>query len=375
MHLEMKYWILTIALLILFSTALAVAQSNDAEKLELVSYDSLRQRNTNNGLLRELVGNVHLRQGSAEMYCQRVKWWVDTDEVIIERDVRIDDAAKQLYADIVYYFIETKIYRAVGHVQLRDSTSQVTAERIAYFKNDDHVKADSQVVMVDFKNNFTIFGRHAEIDNVQDYAKVTGEPILIKNDSAGNEEFRITSKIMELFEGGEKAVVSDSVTITHKKAVSTCGQAEYYRAANEIQLTENPTVTQGGDFLSGDVIHLYIKDRALVKAVVKNRARVTSVVDTTKQETARQLNRLTGQVITMFFKDEQLQQAIVEKQATSYYHVFEDNDEKGLNKIIGDKITMFFRDREIIKIIIESNPQLSSGIFYPVGKTPPGEDF
>ncbi|MFZ5518552.1 MAG: OstA-like protein [Candidatus Zhuqueibacterota bacterium] len=371
----MKYWILTIALLILFSPALAVAQANSAEKLELVSYDSLRQKNAQGGLLRELVGNVHLRQGSAEMYCQRVKWWVDTDEVIIERDVRIYDASKEMLADIVYYFIATKMYRAVGRVQLKDSTNQVTAARITYFKNEDQVMADSQVVMTDFKNNFTIYGQRAEIDNVRDYAKVTGEPILIKKDSTGAEEFRITSSIMEMFERGEKAVVSDSVTITHKKAVSTCGKAEYYRRTNEILLDKNPTVTQGGDFLSGDLIHLFIKDRALVKAIVKNRAMVTSVVDTTQQKSARQLNKLTGQVITMFFEDEQLQQAIVEKQATSYYHVFEDNDEKGLNKIIGDKITMFFRDREIIKIIIESNPQLSSGIFYPVGKVPPGEDF
>ncbi len=369
----MKYWFFAITIFLILFPGFAFSQAAPGEKLELVSYDSLRQTNTPQGFLRELVGNVHLRQGKSEMYCQHVKWWVDTDEVVIENNVRIYDESKVMLADVVYYYIDTQIYKAVGNVQLKDSTKKVTAKRILYFKLEDLIKADDNVVLLDFKNNLNIYGNHAEIDNSRDYALVEGKPILVKKDSTGAEEFRITSKKMELFEGGERAVVTDSVTITQNKAVAHCGLAEYFRKNDEIFLKENPVVTQGGDLLTGELIHLFIKERKLKKAIVKNNAMVTSVVDTMRKGDSRKLNKLTGQHVTMFFENEELRKAIVEMQATSYYHVYEDEEEKGLNKIIGDKITMFFQDREIVKILIESDPQLSSGIFYPLGKVPPGE--
>lgn len=371
----MKFWIFGITVFFLLSPVMVFSQTETEEKLELVSYDSLRQTSTSKGFLRELVGNVHLRQGKSEMFCERVKWWVDTDEVVIDQNVRIYDESKLLLADVVYYYIDSQIYRAVGNVMLKDSMKTVTAKRISYLKQEDQVKADEDVNLIDFKNNMTIYGEHAEIDNKVDYAMVTGQPVLIKKDSTGAEEFRISSKKMELFEGGDRAVISDSVRIVQSKAVATCGLAEYFRKNDEIFLKQNPSVTQGGDFLSGESIHLFIKDRKLEKAIVQNKALVTSIVDTTQKVPNQKLNKLTGQQITMFFENEELSKAIVEMQATSYYHVYEDDEEKGLNKIIGDKITMFFQNREIIKILIESNPQLSSGIFYPAGKVPPGEDL
>jgi hypothetical protein len=104
-----------------------------------------------------------------------------------------------------------------------------------------------------------------------------------------------------------------------------------------------------------------------VKAIVKDLAVVTSRVDTT-DVTDQRVNILTGQQITMYFENEELYRVEVENKATSYYYIYEDDEEKGMNKIIGDKISVFITNRRIERIVVESNPQLSSGTYYPPGK-------
>lgn len=360
-----------IAIFIFILSAAVHSQNQPQEKLEIVSYDSLKGSKTSQGFLYELVGNVHLRQGKAEMFCEQAKYWKDIHEVIIEQNVRMYDGAKILLADQVFYHDLTQIFIATGKVVLKDSIRQIIAKQVSYFKSEDRVEADFDVLMKDSINSIDIYGEHAEFNNAKDYALVTGDPILIKKDSTGKEELRITSLTMELFEGGDRAVVSDSVRIIQNKANATCGQAEFYRNKNEIILKQNPVAWQGGDRLSGELIHLFIKDNQLVKALVKDQAVVTSRIDTTDID--QRVNMMTGQLITMHFENEELYYVEVDNKATSYYYIYEDKEEKGMNKIIGDKIGVFIKDRKIERILVESNPQLSSGTYYPPGKGPEEE--
>ena len=224
--------------ILIFILILPVALfSQSEERLEIVPTDStdMKQTRTDQGILVELVGNVHLRQGKAEMFCKHVKWWKDAGEVIIEKDVEIYDGTKKLTADTVFYYTDTKIYKAFGNVVLEDSIHQITADRLFYFKSEDKVAADGNVILIDFENNVDIFSGHAELDNEKDYVVITIDPVLIRNDSTGNEDIRITGQKMELFDGGNKAVITDSVHITQKDASTTCGLAEFYREKNEIK--------------------------------------------------------------------------------------------------------------------------------------------
>ena len=362
-----------IGLILLFVSFSLFAQSE--EQLEIVATDStdMRQSRTPEGILLELVKNVHLRQGKAEMFCDHVRWLKEKGEVIIEQNVRIFDEHKELYADYVYYYIDSRVYKAYGNVVLKDSVRQVDGDEIQYFKLKDLIIADGNVFMQDRENFIEITSKHAELDNEKDYALITGDPIFIKKDSTNQEELRITGLKMELFEGGDKAVVTDSVKITHSEATARCDIAEFYRKTNEAVLKGTPVVRQKYDRLSGGIIHLFInkENNELRKAIVKDHAIVTSRVDTTRAD--QRINKLLGQQITMFFERRRLQKVVVENKATSYYYVIEDNEEKGLNKIIGDKITVLLKDRKITDIVIESTPQLSEGVFYPTGQAPEKE--
>ncbi|OQX95087.1 hypothetical protein B6I21_07270 [candidate division KSB1 bacterium 4572_119] len=223
--------------------------------------------------------------------------------------------------------------------------------------------------MTDLENDLKIFSDHAEMDNEQEYGILTDNPVFIKLDSTGQEELKITGLKMELFKGGDKIVVTDSVNIEQKEANAKCGIAEFYRNENEIILKNDPYVWQKHDRLSGGVIHLFItENNKLAKTIIKEKAMVISRVDTTGIDTRE--NKLTGEQITMFFQDNELSEVVVEMKATSYYYVVEEDEDKGMNRIIGDKIIVQINNRKIVNIRIESSPQLSEGIFYPTGFEP-----
>ncbi len=360
--------ILSVAVLLLLAN-FSFAQTK--ERLEIVATDStdMKQSKTAQGVLIELVNNVHLRQGDVEMFCEYVKWWKDRGEVIIEKNVRIFDKLKELYADYVFYYVDSRIYKASGHVVLKDTARQVFADEVQYFREKDLIIANGNVVLLDEDNNIEIHSRRAELDNARDYALITQDPVFVKKDSLGNEEIRILGIKMELFDGGDRAVVTDSVKIIHKDATATCGLAEFYRKKNLIFLKKNPIVWQKHDRLTGGVIQLFLrKNNDLEKAVISDHGMVASKVDTTGK--GNREHRLLGEKITMYFENRELKKVVVENRATSYYYVIEDGEEKGLNKIIGDKIIVTLENKKVKRIKIVSSPQLSEGVFYPVRLEP-----
>lgn len=349
---------------IIFS--ISALSTNAQEYLKLEHADFVKGENRpSQGMVVIANGNVYFRQGNVEMFCQRVTWFKDQHKTIFEQDVKFDDGHKVLHANKVFYNDQARIERAIGQVVFIDSLHKLTANMAVYDENKEKIMADNHVVITDNENEVVLTGQHAEYWRNKKYAVVTGNPVLIKTDSTGLEEIRVTGKKMELYEGGQRTIVNDSVKITHINGRAYCNKAEYFKSDNRVLLQQQPIVWQKHDRLSGKEIELYFKDRELSKVIITDHALVTSPTDTAEIES--RINKLSGDKITLSIENKALKDVLVEGKATSYYHIFENENYKGLNKIIGDKIMMYLSKGEIIRIIVESEPGISSGIFYPPG--------
>ena len=336
------------------------------EKLVLNNADVMKGITTDRGNAITATGNVHFHQGNLHIFCQLVTWYRDLHETIFEQDVKFDDGKKILTANKVFYNDQTQITRAEGNVVFIDSLHKLSSDRVIYFENQEQIIADDDVVITDSKNEVKLAGQHSEYWRNKEYASMIGEPVLIKKDSTGQEEIRITGKKMELFSGGERAVVRDSVRITHKKGKSNCNKAEFFKDDNRLLLTEEPVVWQNWDRMSGKKIELFFDNRNLETVIITEQALVTSPFDTTVEDS--RFNKLLGEKISLLIENHVLKEVLVEGRATCYYHIQEKGDYKGLNRIIGDKITMDIAEGEIDRITIESDPESSAGIYFPPGK-------
>ncbi len=332
------------------------------EKLEIKA-DIIRGMESARGPVRILEGNVHLRQGTANLFCDYAEWYANLHETILEKNVRFDDGSKTMTANKVHYYDLSHVVHAEGDVVLVDSMQTMKAEQVTYKEIEEHIIAENKVELTDQQNEVVLTGTHSEYLLQKGYAFIVGGPELIKKDSTGNTEIRVIAGKIELFNSGDRIVISDSVHITHSNGQATCDHAEYFKKDNRLVLKESPVVWQRHDRMSGHEIELFFRKKELQRVVIHEQALVSSPVDTTRLD--GQMNRLLGDRITLMIDDNGLNEVLVEGKATSYYHILEDGDYKGMNKIIGDVITMQLANGKIQNITINSDPGKSTGIFYP----------
>lgn len=333
---------------------------------DLVEFDTIDGKR-----VRKFTGNVRLRQGAAKLACEKAIWYDDEGRGILENNVEIDDGEKILTADYVIYNERQRKEEARGNVKIVDSTRTLLADNVVFYEIEDKAIANNNVRIIDHDRDVVLTGGHAEYFRAIDSVFITFDPVLIQQDSLGQEDLRITGKVMELARNGAVALVSDSVRIHKDSTEARCGIAEFLRESNKIILRVEPEVWQVAQRLKGDSIELYIDEDEISQVKVLNQATIFSRVDSIDQQ--ERWNLLSGQFMTIHFSANEMEKILVENQATSWYHVIEENNYKGLNKVTGDKLTLEVKNGKLHRILIESEPGLSSGVFFPPGTKMPAE--
>ncbi len=359
----MRTWRAT--LLLIFTATALLAQSNTAGKLRLVHADSLVSFEENGQTIRELLGHVEFAQDSAQMWCDQARQIPAENMTIFSGSVKIRDGRKWMRANQFFYFENRQEQQAVGEVALGEGPNELRAKRVTYFQNDRLAIADGDVVLTNSERRLRLTCGHLKYLRDEEHADATLNPVLIEHDSLNVETLRITGEQIELFEGGKRAKVSKQVKMTRSNTRAECGEAEYFRDDERLELRIDPVTWQEGDKLTGERIDLFLDDQKLKRVHVINKAEVTSEIDTLK--IGKRINTLTGREITLLLRDEKIEKVIVEGTATSEYYVIEEGEEKGKVRVQGDRITLFVANQSLQRVIIESEPGSSTGRFLPMG--------
>jgi len=357
--------ILATILLVFSCTKMLLAQGEPAGKLRLVHADSAISFEENGRIIRELIGNVEFAQDSATMTCDRAREIPAEKKTIFAGKVDMRDGKRWLRADEVIHFEDRKEQRAVGNVSLGDGPNLLRAKFVTYFQKERMAIADSSVILTNRERRLRLTCGHLVYLREKEYADATIKPVFVEFDSLYKETLRITGERIELFDGGKRAKVSREVKITRSNTRAECGEAEYFRDAERMELRIDPVTWQDNDKLTGERIDLFLKEQKLERVHVVKNAEATSTIDTLK--TGKRINNLSGQEITMLLRNEKVEKILIEGTATSVYHVIEEGKEQGKVRVQGDKITLFVDNQILKRVVIESDPGSSTGRFWPAG--------
>ena len=358
-------------LLISFFALVAPRPNFSQDGRMYVDADSLQQREEQGQITRELIGNVHVVQDSLQIRSQRAHHLPESSRIEFWDNVRMREGTKWLRADRLIAYEDGKIQRAMGNVALGQGSSELTARRVTFFKDSSLAVAEDDVVMVNAENRVRLTCGRARYFIDKKYAKATESPVLVELDSLDNETMWITGKVIEMFDEGDRSVVSGDVKITGRSTEASCEQAEYFRSEQRLELRIDPKAWQADQEMKGDTIVSYFDGDKLLRSRVLGNASVKSLTDSTVS--GRQLNDVSGREMTLQFHDEVLEKVVVEGTATSVYHLVENNESKGTNRVQGDRITLLLQEKVLQRIIIDSQPGVSVGKFSPpnLGATRP----
>mgnify|MGYP006278629993 CR=1 FL=1 len=341
-----------------------VSDTTQVERLQLVHADRLVGQNVGQDNVRQLIGNVKFRQGDAVLTCNRATQYVEAGRTILYGDVAYVDTAKSLYGDKITYYEATQIAYVEGNVKLVDSTKTLYADRLRYYDEEEKAVAEGNVVMIDDAEDMVLTGTFAEYLQESKYAQVTGQPVLTKQDTTDSSELVIRGSFFEMFDDGDRFVVTDSVHVTRGEIEAFCDTLIYLQEASKITLASLPRVHQGEQYLTGRSVSLLLDEADVVGIEISGNAIATSRVDSSII-TNVPYDLLTGEDMMVYVTDENIDSVRIVGRATSYYHVIEEGKEEGLNKALGDTMFIVFQDQELRRVRVTSSPSASTGEFYP----------
>jgi len=313
------------------------AEKEPQERLRLVSADSLLSVSENDKVVWQLLGNVQMVQGEAFISCDEARWWEKNDKIFLSGEVTIYDGKHTLRSDRVHYDGNTRMETASGRVTLETGQRKLTSHRLDYYQEKELASAYGNVVITDFIERATLTGERANYDRGLDYGVVEGRSRLVKVDSTFGERMIVRGLKMEVWGEEQRVLVTDSVKIEKDHLKALCQKAEYRSREDLLILEEAPVVWHW--------------DEEAVSA------------DSTF------MNVLKGRRIVVEARKDTIREVVVEGQASSLYHIF-DEDEKlqGVNSITGDRIVLTFGKDRLERVEVESEPSQCMGVYTPGNK-------
>jgi len=356
---------------------IAAPASSQDKTIEIRSADELHGQVINGEEVRELKGNVHFIQRSAEgspvrVWCDRALRYMKQNKIDLFGHVRIVRDSIVITAPEGSYFgntrwaemrrkvhlvrgstvltalrgehyIDEKRSNFFGNVVMVDSSSTLYAQEVFYDEASQRSIAVIDVRVVDAAQGTTVYGDSLVYYETRRFTDVLRHPKLIQFDSTDANTIDTTvvvSKRMEIYQdSARKFIAIDSVLMTRGELSARCGKGVFLPDNNRIQLSKQPYIWQEGQQISGDSIQIVLEKRALRSVFVRGHAMLLSRADSARRD---RFNQLSGRQLTMYFSEGKIQRVDVERNATSLYYLYDDAKPNGLNKSSGDRIFIEF---------------------------------
>ena len=374
-----------------------LALSQDSKTIDLKSAEELKVRYISGEEVRELIGNVHFIQTTASG--QRVRVWCDRairfmnqnkvdlygrvrivrDSVTItspegtyfanerraemRKQVRLEKGQTVLTSRYGEHFVDEKTSFFRDDVKLVDLTSTVTCTSLQFLESEQKSIAVGNVVVVNSQNSVTLFGDSLVHFDQRNYTLIPKNPRMMQVDTSSLgviDTFLVVGRVMHSYgDSTERFVAEDSVAMARSSMSARCGVATYLASRDIITLERQPVVWETLNQVTGDSIVVRLKNNRLHTVYVQGRAMAVSRADSVRRN---RFDQLTGRALTMYFARQKLTQVDVERNATSLYYLYDNEQPNGVNKSSGDRIFIDFENGKADRIKIVGGVQ---GQYFP----------
>ena len=117
------------------------SSDSSSNRLEIISTELFFFGDFQGDKVRKLLGNVHLRQDSTDMFCDSAYHFVDSNYVIAFSNVKIvlsEATGREIRGDKLTYDGKTKILNIYDQVVLQDTSLTLTTDQLTYFREPDY---------------------------------------------------------------------------------------------------------------------------------------------------------------------------------------------------------------------------------------------
>ncbi|MFH1073998.1 MAG: LptA/OstA family protein [Candidatus Firestonebacteria bacterium] len=158
---------------------------------------------------------------------------------------------------------KTKEVTYKGNVVLKHSGNILKAEKLVLLPGGNKIVAEQNVFFWSGSKQVEITGGYTEYLKDTEQLLMKKDAVLFMTDKDGVKT-DIRGDVVDVLNGGERAVVSGSVKIKRDDILINCGNADYDKIQDIIILEGKPEVKKGFNTYKGEKILIFIKQRKLI---------------------------------------------------------------------------------------------------------------
>lgn len=330
-------------------------------------------------------GNLSKTKSNAGIYLDDKKiiltadsgeYYFNEDRAFFESKVKLYDTTTTLTSNELTYFQQQNRAVAIGDVVIFDGENQIIADTLEHFRNTKITFANSNVRLLNLKNNSEIFGEHLEDYRERGYSLIDVKPLFIQVDTSyveredSTKEMQldtlfIKSKIMEAYrDSSQRFYAIDSVSILKSDFASQNDLTIFYREDDKIITTKiNDTVHQPilwyeTSQLTGDSITIYLEDNNIKQLDVDG----TGFMLSQNENYLERYDQTSSAQIKIFFEENKIKRAEFYGNVYSIYFMYDKETANGLTKSNSAETIVLFEDNEVAEVKLYKNP---ASEYYP----------
>ena len=214
------------------------------------------------------------------------EYFFDEARAFFQTNVNLIDSTTKLYADELTYFKDLDKSIAIRNVRINDGNNIITADTLIHFRKTKYSIADGDVSLKNIKDNLTIYGSHLEDNGDLKYTLIDENPLLIQIDTT--------------FSTGEDSlekITIDTLFIKSKVMEGFRSETNIFKATDSVKILR-------GNFASINDLTTYYRDE---EKIITDKIRE----DAPRPELWYENSQLTGDSITIYLEDGQITQLAV----------------------------------------------------------------
>jgi len=352
-------------------------------------------------------------------------YYADTRDVYFKNNVHLVDPKYNIVTDSLLYntesqlatfitgtYIKSKnggdIYTTTGTYDLKggkaffgnrsiikDSSRIYVADNSAYDEKSGIAQLQGNAIIRDSLNGYTVLGNEIYLNKKNNTFLATQKPVLIFKGDGNDSTFISADTLFSGISQPDTTLIDSSTIIdTVKQTVvvkSSDSSLRYFQAFHHVRifndslqavcdslfyssqdsvfrLFKQPLLFANHSQISGDTMHLYIKNRKANRLYVFYNGMIIN------KDADDMYNQISGRTINGYFKNGQLDYVRVKGSPAQSVYYPQNNDSAyiGLNRSTGDVIDIFFVKKELNKVKFINNVD---GTLYPMLQIPPDQRY
>ncbi len=285
----------------------------------------------------------------------------DSERLEFPRGVVLVDAARLAVAEHGLFQLDEESGVLSGRVEVAEGTRTLAADTLL-LASPDEGRAWGHVAIGDTEERIRVSGEEALLR--AGGTRVTGRPILLRFDAAGEIESRVTADTLDLEDSGA-AVAIGSARIERGITIAEAGRARIEADGAAATLEEAPRVTREGSALTGDRVRLRLEDREVREVIAEGNARLArdEIVTEEGRDTERAVDHVWGDSLRLEVEADTLRRTVVWGNTRS---TTERRDLAGAvverNEVAGDSLVLFSERGEAERVRVVGNAR---GVYFP----------